>query len=53
MPLPESVAELVNIQNVRGEAKPYQVRQVVELIESYGLTLGEMDESPMDIEGES
>lgn len=34
-----SVQEMVNIQNVRGEAKPYQVRQVVELIEAYGLTL--------------
>ncbi len=31
--------ELVNIQNVHGEAKPYQVRQVVELIEAYNLTL--------------
>jgi hypothetical protein len=35
------VAELVNSQNVRGEAKPYQVRQVVELIEVYNLTLGD------------
>ncbi len=33
------VQELVNLQDVRGEAKPYQVRQVVELIETYGLTL--------------
>jgi hypothetical protein len=33
------VQELVNLQDVRGEAKPYQVRQVVELIEAYGLTL--------------
>jgi len=29
------------MQEVRGEVKPYQVRQVIELIESYGLTLGE------------
>ena len=34
-----NVMELVNIQNVHGEAKPYQVRQVVELIEAYNLTL--------------
>ena len=34
-----AVQELVNLQDVRGEAKPYQVRQVVELIEAYGLTL--------------
>jgi len=30
---------MVNLQDVRGEAKPYQVRQVVELIEAYDLTL--------------
>lgn len=33
------VQEMVNLQDVRGEAKPYQVRQVVELIEAYDLTL--------------
>jgi len=33
------VQEMVNLQDVRGEAKPYQVRQVVELIEAYNLTL--------------
>ena len=29
--------ELVNIQNVGGEVKPYQVRQIVKLIERYDL----------------
>lgn len=38
------VQETVNIQEVRGEVKPYQVRQVVTLIEDYGLTLdGELE----------
>ena len=39
------VREPVNIQEVRGQVKPYQIRQVIELIEAYGLTLesdGEM-----------
>lgn len=29
--------ELVNLQDVGGEAKPYQVRQVVRLVERYDL----------------
>jgi predicted RNA binding protein YcfA (HicA-like mRNA interferase family) len=33
------VAELVNLQNVGGEAKPFQVRQVLRLIERYNLRL--------------
>lgn len=33
------VPEAVNVQDVKGEAKPYQIRQVVELIEEYGLSL--------------
>ena len=31
------VEEIVNIQNVGGEVKPYQVRQIVRLIERYDL----------------
>lgn len=31
------IRELVNIQNVKGEAKPYQIRQVMHLIEQYDL----------------
>ncbi len=34
-----SIPELVNIQNVKGKAKPYQVRQFLTLIETYNLTL--------------
>jgi predicted RNA binding protein YcfA (HicA-like mRNA interferase family) len=33
------IAELVNIQNHKGKAKPYQVRQFLELIEQYDLEL--------------
>ena len=34
------VPELVNLQNVDGKAKPYQVRQFLRLVERYHLTLG-------------
>lgn len=33
------VSELVNIQNVGGSAKPYQIRQFLRLVERYDLTL--------------
>jgi predicted RNA binding protein YcfA (HicA-like mRNA interferase family) len=35
------VRELVNLQNVAGQAKAYQVRQVLRLIERYNLTLSD------------
>ena len=35
------VREVVNIQNVRGKAKPYQLKQVLALVEEYNLELGE------------
>lgn len=31
--------ELVNLQDVRGEAKPYQVRQFLRLVERYALRM--------------
>ena len=34
-----NVPELVNLQNVAGEVKPYQVRQVLKLVERYHLRL--------------
>lgn len=37
-----AATELVNIQNVRREAKPYQIKQIVNLIEKYGLAEGEL-----------
>ncbi len=33
------VDELVNIQDVNGEAKPYQIKQFLELVEEYGLRM--------------
>jgi predicted RNA binding protein YcfA (HicA-like mRNA interferase family) len=38
------VRELVNLQEVGGEAKPYQVRQVLRLVERYNLVMKGPDE---------
>jgi predicted RNA binding protein YcfA (HicA-like mRNA interferase family) len=35
----EGIPELVNLQEVRGEAKPYQIRQFLKLVERYNLRL--------------
>jgi len=35
------IPEIVNIQNVKGSAKPYQVRQFLTLAETYNLSLEE------------
>ena len=35
------VPELLNIQNADGEAKPYQVRQFLNLVERYNLHLSD------------
>lgn len=35
------VREIVNLQNRKGKAKPYQVRQFLQLVEQYNLELGE------------
>ena len=34
-----SVKELVNLQNVNGQVKPYQIKQFMELVERYNLKL--------------
>lgn len=34
-----AIPELVNLQEVRGEAKPYQIRQFLRLVERYNLQL--------------
>jgi predicted RNA binding protein YcfA (HicA-like mRNA interferase family) len=36
-----AMSELVNVQDVGGEAKPYQIRQVLRLVERYNLKLGD------------
>ncbi len=33
------VNELVNLQNVRGQVKPYQIKQFISLVERYDLKL--------------
>jgi len=35
------IPELINLQEVKGEAKPYQIRQVLRLVERYNLKLEE------------
>jgi hypothetical protein len=35
------IPEIMNLQEVRGEAKPYQIRQFLRLVERYNLTLEE------------
>ena len=37
----DSVKELVNLQDVDGQVKPYQVKQLMQLIERYNLKLDE------------
>jgi len=33
------IRELINLQEVKGQAKPYQIRQFLRLVERYNLTL--------------
>lgn len=35
----EGIPELINLQNVKGKAKPYQIQQLLELVENYNLKL--------------
>ncbi|MCF8370546.1 MAG: type II toxin-antitoxin system HicA family toxin [Bacteroidales bacterium] len=37
----KEVTELMNIQNVSGKAKPYQIKHFLEIIEEYNLKLEE------------
>jgi len=36
-----TIPELVNLQSVKGEAKPYQIRQFLSIVERYNLDIGE------------
>lgn len=38
-----NIPELLNLQNVDGKAKPYQIRQFLQLVEQYNLHLGETE----------
>ena len=35
------VSELINLQNVDGKAKPYQLRQFLQIVEQYNLQMEE------------
>jgi len=37
------IPELINLQEVKGQAKPYQIRQVLRLVERYNLKLEESE----------
>lgn len=36
-----NIPELVNLQEVTGQAKPYQIRQFIRLVERYNLSMGD------------
>ena len=33
------ISELLNVQNVKGEAKPYQIKQFLAIVEKYNLKM--------------
>ena len=35
------IPELLNLQNVKGKAKPYQIKQMLQLIKAHNLQMGE------------
>jgi len=37
----DEIKEMINIQNFKGEAKPYQIKQFLYLVEKYNLDLGD------------
>jgi len=37
------IPELINLQDARGEAKPYQIRQFLRIVERYNLRLEETE----------
>ena len=37
----KGIPEILNFQNVKGRAKPYQVKQFLQIIEDYNLTMKE------------
>lgn len=36
-----NIMEQLNLQNVKGKAKAYQVKQFIDLVETYNLTIGD------------
>ena len=39
--LNKEINEIINIQNYKGEAKPYQIKQFLSLVEKYNLKMGD------------
>jgi predicted RNA binding protein YcfA (HicA-like mRNA interferase family) len=37
----KDVPEMINLQNAKGQAKPYQIKQLLSIIERYNLQMGE------------
>ena len=37
----DNIKEWINLQSVKGEAKPYQIKQFFSLVEKYGLEMEE------------
>lgn len=37
----DKISELVNLQNVKGKAKSYQIKQLLQLVEKYNLRIEE------------
>ena len=35
------IKELINVQNVKGKAKPYQIKQFLKIVEQHNLKIGE------------
>lgn len=35
------IPEKINLQEVNGQAKPYQIKQFLSLVETYNMTMGE------------
>lgn len=35
----DNISELVNLQNVKGKAKSYQIKQLLQLVEKYNLQI--------------
>ena len=38
-----AVRELINLQDVHGHAKPYQIRQLLQLVERHNLEIGDAE----------
>ncbi len=39
----DNIRELVNLQNVKGKSKPYQIKQLLQLVEKYNLQIEEKE----------